>query len=122
MEAGKFCGLHAASAMFNDMHRRASTGTVNPSHWRTLPFGVTKLLVLRIVGARYGGFGLMSVFKGTGREIPPPAPDEGVDHLQGHREPPCSPDPVGSHQDREHGRYLGVDVEDALTLADVTEV
>jgi len=33
--------------------------------------------------------------------------DEGVDHLQGHRQPACRPAPAGPHQDRKHGAVLG---------------
>jgi NAD(P)-dependent dehydrogenase (short-subunit alcohol dehydrogenase family) len=36
-----------------------------------------------------------------------------VDHLQGNRKPESCPDIARPHQAREHGRYLGVDVEDA---------
>ncbi len=48
-------------------------------------------------------------------------PDQGIVHLQGHQQLASGAAAVGSHQESTV-HYLGVDVEDALTLAEHTEV
>jgi len=50
------------------------------------------------------------------------SPNEGIDHLQGYRQPPCRPDLLGHSKIENTVRYLGTDVEDALTLAENTEI
>ena len=50
------------------------------------------------------------------------ASDEGIDHLQGDRKPACRPDLSWAHENQSTVRYLGVDVEDALRLAEATDI
>jgi hypothetical protein len=47
---------------------------------------------------------------------------QGVYHLQGHRQPACRPNSSRPSQNREYSAHLGIDVEDALELAECTEV
>jgi hypothetical protein len=48
--------------------------------------------------------------------------DQGVDHLQGYRQLTGGAAALGHTKIESTLRYLGVDVEDALTLAEHTEV
>lgn len=50
------------------------------------------------------------------------APYQGIHHLQGDRKPASHPDPAWPTKIENTVRYLGVDVEDALELAELTEV
>lgn len=48
--------------------------------------------------------------------------NNGIHHLQGDRQPSCRPDPLGHSKIENTVRYLGIDVEDALALAENTEI
>ena len=50
------------------------------------------------------------------------ASDEAIDHLQGHRKPACRPDLLGHTKIESTVRYLGVEVEDPLRLAEATDI
>ena len=51
-----------------------------------------------------------------------PEADEGIDHLQGDGNPRAVQILLGHTKIERTVRYLGVDVEDALTLAEGTEI
>ena len=50
------------------------------------------------------------------------SPDQGVNQLQGDRQPAAVQILLGHTKIESTVRYLGVDVEDALTLAEGTEI
>jgi hypothetical protein len=50
------------------------------------------------------------------------ASDEGIDHLQDHRQFARRADLARHSKIENTVRYLGVDIEDALTLAESTEI